>query len=38
MFKNGESIAILQDFQPTPYLLDRLSSEYPVEKFVVSAV
>ena len=38
MFNNGKSIAILQDFQPTPYLLDRLSSEYPVEKFVVSAV
>jgi hypothetical protein len=38
MFKNGEGIAILRDFQPTPYLLDRLSSEYPVDKFVVSAV
>jgi hypothetical protein len=38
MFKNGEGIAILRDFQPTPYLLDRLSSEYPVDKFVVGAV
>ena len=33
MFKNGKSISILKDFQPTPFLLDHLSSEYPIDKF-----
>lgn len=36
MIKNGESISILMDFQPTAFLLDHLSSEYPVEKFLTS--
>ena len=36
MNKNGESISILKDFQPTAFLLDHLSSEYPVEKFLTS--
>ena len=34
MLKNGESVAILRNFQPTPYLLDRLSDEYPIQKFI----
>ena len=34
MSKNGESVAILRNFQPTPFLLDRLSDEYPIEKFI----
>ena len=29
--KNGQTHKILQDFVPTPYLLNLLSSEYPVE-------
>jgi leucyl aminopeptidase (aminopeptidase T) len=36
MNKNGKSISILKDFQPTAFLLDHLSSEYPVEKFLTS--
>jgi len=36
MNKNGESTSILKDFQPTAFLLDHLSSEYPVEKFLSS--
>lgn len=36
MQKNGEITPILQNFQPTSFLLDHLSSEYPVEKFAVS--
>ena len=36
MNKNGESISILKDFQPTAFLLDHLSTEYPVEKFLTS--
>jgi hypothetical protein len=36
MIKNGETTPILQNFQPTSFLLDQLSSEYPVEKFAVS--
>jgi hypothetical protein len=36
MNKNGESTSILKDFQPTAFLLDHLSSEYPVEKFLTS--
>ena len=32
MHKNGESFSILQNFRPTPYLLEHLSDEYPVEK------
>jgi hypothetical protein len=35
MFKNGERISILKDYQPTAFLLDRLSSEYPIDKFAV---
>ncbi|MGY8714810.1 MAG: hypothetical protein ACKVJ1_13055, partial [Verrucomicrobiia bacterium] len=35
MHKNGASVSILQDFQPTAFLLDHLSSEYPIEKFAV---
>jgi len=35
MYKNNASISILQDFQPTAFLLDHLSSEYPIEKFAV---
>jgi hypothetical protein len=38
MHKNGDIISILQNFQPTPFLLDQISSEYPTEKFAVSAV
>ena len=38
MLKNGQTIPILRNFQPTSYLLDQLSSEYPTEKFSVSAV
>ena len=29
--KNGQTHKILQDFVPTPYLLNLLSSEYPVD-------
>ena len=36
MLKNGQTIPILRNFQPTSYLLDQLSSEYPTEKFAVS--
>ena len=36
MLKNGQTIPILQNFLPTSYLLDQLSSEYPTEKFAVS--
>ena len=35
MHKNGETFSILQNFYPTPFLLDKLSSEFPVEKFAV---
>ena len=38
MHKNGEVISILQNFQPTSFLLDQISSVYPTEKFAVSAV
>ena len=35
MHKNGETFSILQNFYPTPFLLDKLEKEYPVEKFAV---
>jgi len=33
MHKNGDSVSILENFEPTPYLLQQLESEYPVERF-----
>ena len=33
MFKDGESLTILENFYPSPFLLEKLSPEYPVEKF-----
>ncbi len=36
MTKNLETHSILENFIPTPFLLDQLESEYPVEKFMVS--
>ena len=33
MHKNGEVFPILENFEPTPYLLQRLEPEYPVERF-----
>ena len=36
MYKDGKSTSILQNFQPTAFLLDSLSSEYPIEKFALS--
>lgn len=33
MYKNGETFPILENFEPTPFLLQRLEREYPVEKF-----
>ena len=36
MYKDGQGTPILRDFIPTPFLLDRLEPEYPVEKFAVS--
>lgn len=37
MFKEGDTISILKDFEPTAFLLEQLSSEYPTEKFAVGA-
>ena len=31
--KNGNSEVIFEGYEPTPYLLDKVSSHYPVEKF-----
>lgn len=36
MNKDMEVHSILENFSPTPFLLDQLESEYPVEKFMVS--
>jgi hypothetical protein len=33
MHKNGDSVSILENFEPTPFLLQKLESEYPVERF-----
>jgi leucyl aminopeptidase (aminopeptidase T) len=33
MRKNGDSVSILENFEPTPFLLQKLESEYPVERF-----
>ena len=33
MYKNGESFEIFSNYEPTPWLLDKVSSVYPVEKF-----
>lgn len=37
MSKNGEIFPILRNYIPTPFLLDRLEPEYPVEKFAVAS-
>ena len=33
MYKDGESFEIFSNYEPTPWLLDQVSSVYPVEKF-----
>jgi hypothetical protein len=33
MHKNGSSAEIFANYEPTSWLLDQVSSEYPVEKF-----
>lgn len=33
MIKDGVATPILENFEPTPFLIERLESEYPVEKF-----
>ena len=33
MYKNGSSEVIFANYEPTPWLLNQVSSEYPVEKF-----
>lgn len=33
MYKNGEVFPILEYYEPTPFLLEKLEPEYPVEKF-----
>jgi aminopeptidase len=33
MYKNGKVSPILENFEPTPYLINELSEGYPVEKF-----
>ena len=38
MQKNGNEVKILENFEPTPYLLDLLSAVYPVEKFSSATV
>ena len=37
MHKNGETQEIFSDYFPSPWLLDRVSTVYPAEKFLVSA-
>lgn len=38
MQKDGSEVKILENFEPTPYLLDLLSAVYPVEKFSSATV
>ena len=35
MHKNGDSIEIFSSYEPTPWLLDQISTAYPVECFSV---
>ena len=37
MHKNGETQEIFSDYFPSPWLLDRVSTVYPADKFLVSA-
>ena len=36
MHKNGESRKIFSDYEPSPWLLDQVSTAYPTEKFMAS--